>query len=68
VDAWAEQKGNLSPAAARARLRVAVAVLAIALVAAIAMAKLAVPWYWRLALFLPFFLATNSFLQGLYRT
>ena len=68
MDAWAQQRGNLSAGAASARLRVAVVVLTLALIAAIAMAKLALDWPWRLALFFPFFLASNAFLQGIYRT
>ncbi len=68
MDAWARQQGNLSPAAAGARLRIAVIVLSVALTLAIIMAKLAIDWPWRLLLFFPFLLATNSFLQGLYRT
>lgn len=68
MDAWARQRGNLSPAAASARLRGAVVVLSAALVGAVVMAKLGVSWPWRLVLFFPFFLASNSFLQGLYRT
>ncbi len=68
MDAWARQRGNLSPAAASQRLFSSVFVLGIALVIAVVLAKLAVDWPWRLLLFFPFFLATNGFLQGLYRT
>ncbi len=68
MDAWARQRGNLSPAAASRRLSIAVTTLTVALIAAVVMAKVGIAWPWRLALFFPFFLASNSFLQGLYRT
>ena len=68
VDAWTLECGNLSPAAASARLSASVIVLGIALILGVVMAKLGVHWPWRLTLFFPFFVATNSFLQGLYRT
>lgn len=68
MDAWARQRGNLSPAAASARLRIAVSMLTLALIVGVVLAKLDVSWPWRLTLFFPFFLASNSFLQGLYRT
>lgn len=68
MDAWARPRGNLSPAAASARLRHAVFILSGAIVLGVVMAKLNVDWAWRLLLFFPFFIATNSFLQGLYRT
>ncbi len=68
MDAWARQRGNLSPAAASAQLRAAVVMLTFALLAGIVMAKMAIGWPWRLLLFFPFFLASVSFLQGLYRT
>jgi len=59
---------NLS-ASCRARgLRFGVVTLTGGLVLAVLLAKLGVPWAWRLLLVVPFYLAANGFLQGLYGT
>ncbi len=68
MESWASERGNLSPAAASARLRYAVVALAAAIVLGAVMAKLEAHWGFRLALFFPFFLASDGFLQGLFRT
>lgn len=44
------------------------ATLSGALVLAVVLAKLGVPWAWRLLLVVPFYVAANGFLQGLYGT
>lgn len=59
---------NLSPSCRARALRHGVAALAGALVLAVVLAKLGVPWAWRLLLIVPFYVAANGFLQGLYGT
>lgn len=59
---------NLSPGCRARGLRYGVATLSGALVLAVVLAKLGVPWAWRLLLVVPFYVAANGFLQGLYGT
>jgi hypothetical protein len=64
----ARSTGNLAPSCSARGLRFGLLSLTVALVSAVVLAKLGVPWAWRLLLIVPFFVAANGFLQGLYGT
>ena len=66
MDAWAKPAGNLSPNCSARGLRFGVLALAVALVAAATLASLATPWPWRMLLLLPFYVAADGLLKGLY--
>ncbi|MBW2522572.1 MAG: hypothetical protein JRI23_00285 [Deltaproteobacteria bacterium] len=68
MEAWAKPLGNLGATPTATRLRGGVVALALALSVAVAVVYFAVPWGYRLLLFLPFFVAANGFFQALYRT
>lgn len=63
-----EATANLSPACSARGLRYGVVAVAAALISAVILAKLGVPWAARLLLLVPFYMAANGFLQGLYGT
>jgi hypothetical protein len=60
--------GNLSAGCGATRLRFGVIFLAVSLIGAATVAHFAVPWGYRLLLFVPFYLAASGFLQGLFGT
>jgi hypothetical protein len=66
MDAWAKPAGNLSPTCSARGLRFGVLSLAVALIAAVALASFATPWLWRALLFLPFYVAADGLVKGLY--
>lgn len=68
MDAEAKPVGNLTPHAASKRLLWGMSMLAVALVAAVVLYETSLSRWWRLALFVPFALAANGVLMGLYRT
>jgi hypothetical protein len=68
MEAWAKPFGNLTAGPTATRLRGGVIALALALAVAVTLVYFAVPWGYRLLLFLPFFMAANGFYQALYRT
>lgn len=66
MDAWAKPTGNLSANQCARGLRFGVVALGVALLAAATLASLGTPWVWRLALFVPFYVAANGFSRGLF--
>ncbi len=59
---------NLRTSGQNARLRMGVVMLAVSLVLSVVLVRADVPRVWRLALFIPFFMAAVGAWQGLYRT